>query len=411
MPSPEQKNRQRQRSAPPPVAAALLACFTLALAHSSAQNGNGKLASVLQPFVDDQTIAGAVVLVGNPEENLDVEAVGWMDIAAKKPMRTDSLFWIASQSKPLTCTALMILADEGKVNIDDPVEKYLPEFKAMMVATEKDAEHVLLTKPKQPMLVRQLMSHISGLSTSRGIDGLPNDVLPLKYAVIASTMSPLEAEPGTNYRYSNPGMNTVGRLVEVASGLPYEKFMEERIFKPLGMKDTTFWPTAEQLTRLAKSYRPTKDKTGLEEAALPLTPPFDDHSKRYPFPAGGLFSTAEDLSHFYRMIANDGVYEGHRILSREALAQMTTDHTGDLKKAYGFGFVTDGHTVTHGGAYHTQSAVDRNRQLITVFLVQAAEWNARGAAVQPAFNKAARDEFAANKPPVASAPAATPAQP
>ncbi len=292
----------------------------------------------------------------------------------------------------------MMLVDEGKVHVDDPVDKYIPEYARMMVATEKDENHVLLTKPKERMLVWHLMSHMSGLPTAAGIPNLPLSALSLQHSVIANTLTPLEAEPGTNWRYSNPGMNTVGRIVEVASEMPYEKFMEERVFKPMDMKDTTFWPTKEQLARLAKSYRPTEDQKGLEEAGRPVASNLDDASHRFPFPSGGLFSTAEDLSHFYHMIANDGVYEGRRILSHEAIAAMTTDHTGELKKAYGYGFFVNGNTVGHAGASHTQSSYDRDRQLITIFLVQAPAWNSHGPEVQRAFNDAAREMFAPAKP-------------
>ena len=276
------------------ICIALTALLLAPLAPLSALHAaeQATLAPILQPFVDKQTLAGAVVLVADPNKVLDLEAVGWQDIAAKKPMRTDSLFWIASQSKPLTCTAMMILVDEGKVSVDDPVEKYLPEFKGQMFVSEKDAEHQLLKKPQRPMRIGDLMSHTSGLPSSTPFLKPTLDALPLEKAVLMNTVLPLQAEPGTHYQYSNPGMSTVGRLVEVISGMPYDRFMDERIFQPLGMKDTTFWPSDEQLSRLAKSYKPAADKTGLEETTIGgLRYPLSDRT-RYPFPAGGLFSTA-----------------------------------------------------------------------------------------------------------------------
>jgi CubicO group peptidase (beta-lactamase class C family) len=316
-----------------------------------------------------------------------------MDIAGKKPMRPDAMFWIASQSKPLTCTALMVLVDDGKVNVDDPVDKYLPEFKGQMVVAERDEYRLLLKKPTRPMLVRDLMSHVSGLPGITPMMAPTLDGLPLAKTVLANTMVPLESEPGTKYKYSNPGMNTVGRIVEVVSGMPYERFMDERIFKPLGMKDTTFWPNTEQLARLAKSYKPTADKADLEETTISsLRYPLDDHT-RYAFPGGGLFSTAIDLSRFYRMIANDGVFEGQRILSERSVAQMTVDQTGEAKSAYGFGFGTNGRFVTHGGAYGTNSRYDRDHQLITIFLVQHAGWTRDGKKILPDFQTAATAAF------------------
>src|SRR5205823_14015705 len=124
----------------------------------------------LQPYVTAGTLAGAVTLVASKDKLLDLEALGFADIVAKKPMQTDDLFWIASQSKPITATALMILVDEGKVNVSDPVEKYLPEFKEQMLAVERDAEHELLRKPSHPITVREILSHTSGLPFSSPLE-------------------------------------------------------------------------------------------------------------------------------------------------------------------------------------------------------------------------------------------------
>jgi len=175
---------------------------------------------------------------------------------------------LASQSKPLTASALMLLVDEGRVNLDDPVEKYLPEFKDQMLTVEQDTEHVLLRKPAHPITVREILSHTSGLPFSSPLEQPTLDGLPLREAVRSHAMLPLQFAPGTKYQYSNAGLNTAGRIIEVVSGIPYEQFMEERLFKPLGMKDTTFWPTAKQLKRLAKSYQPAPGKTGLEETPV-----------------------------------------------------------------------------------------------------------------------------------------------
>src|SRR5262249_9202777 len=151
--------------------------------------------------------------------------------------------------------------------------------------------------------------------------------------------------------YSNAGINTAGRIIEVVSGMSYEKFLETRLFKPLGMKDTTFWPTSSQLRRLAKAYKPNAAKDGLEETPISqLHYPLND-PVRQPMPAGGLFSTANDLSIFYRMIANGGAFNGKRILSENALEQMTSKQTGDLATPYGFGINVGGGHIGHGGAY------------------------------------------------------------
>ena len=386
----------------------LLLCASAWLGGKSfAQNAQpGQLAPVLQPFVERHTLAGAVVLVADPEKVLDVESVGWADIAAKKPMRTDSLFWIASQSKPITAAALMILVDEGKVNVNDPVEKYLPEFKGQQVEVGTDPAHPQLKAPNHAILVREVLSHTSGLPFKSEIEEPTLDLLSLEARVKSYAKLPLLFEPGTKSKYSNAGINTAGRIVEVVSGASFEKFLEERIFQPLGMSDTTFYPSKSQLERLAKSYKPNATKDNLEEITISqLKYPLDDTERR-PMPAGGLFSTAKDLSLFYRMMANKGILNGKRILSEKAVQTMTSDQSGEANSHYGFGFGTDGKSFTHGGAYGTNSRFDLQRKVVTVFLVQHAGWSGNGKEILPEFQKAATEAYGVK---VASAPNA-PAQ-
>jgi len=349
------------------------------------------VASVLQPFVDSHALAGAVTLVASKDKVLSLEAVGFADVAAGKPMRTDALFWIASESKPLTATALMMLVDEGKVALGDPVEKYLPEFSGQMVAVEQDSEHVLLRKAARPITVRDILSHSSGLPFGSRIE--PKiDRHPLSEAVVSYALTPLNSQPGTRYQYSNAGINTAGRIIEVVSGIPYEAFMEQRLFKPLGMKDTTLWPSQAQLERLARSYKPGASKTNLEETGIgQLTYPLDDR-RRGPSPAGGYFSTARDLARFGQMLLNGGVLDGKRYVSAEAVQEMTRKQTGDaIKENYGLGWSVGPASFGHGGAYSTNLGIDTQRQLVTVFMVQHAGYGgADGARILPAFLKAAQ---------------------
>jgi len=339
-------------------------------------------------------LAGAVVLIADKNNVLDVEAVGYADVAAGKPMQTDCVFWIASQSKPITATALMMLVDEGKAKLDDPVEKYLPEFKGQMVVVERDKEHVLLRKPKHPITVRNVLSHTSGLPFASPIEKPTLDLFPLECRVRSYAMLPLEFEPDSKNAYANAGINTAGRIIEVVSGMPFEKFLDERLFKPLGMKDTTFWPTGEQLQRLAKAYKPAKD--GLEECRIDqLKYPLDD-PQRQPMPAGGLFSTAADLSLFYRMIANGGVFAGKRILSEQAVREMESPQLANPH--YGLGMATDGNQIGHAGAYGTDSCFEKKHGLIMIFLVQHAGWPKGGENILGAFHKAALDTFAPRFP-------------
>jgi CubicO group peptidase (beta-lactamase class C family) len=206
-------------------------------------------------------------------------------------------------------------------------------------------------------------------------------------------MTPLQSNPGEKYQYSNAGINTAGRIIEVVSGMPYEEFLDKRLFGPLGMKDTTFWPSEEQLRRLAKSYRPNADKTGLQETPISqLQYPLNDR-KRQPMPAGGLFSTAADVGRFCQMVLGGGVFEGKRILSEEAVSQMTSKQTGKLKDNYGLGWSTGG-TFGHGGAHATNMTIDPKRGLITVWMIQATGgFPGDGGKAQGVFQEAARERF------------------
>jgi CubicO group peptidase (beta-lactamase class C family) len=370
----------------------------------------GPLATKLQPFVDDGTMAGAVVLVANKDKVLDLEAVGFADLAAKKPAATTDLYWIASQSKAMTASLLMMLVDEGKVHVDDPVEKYLPEFKGQMVVDPKDPTHT--PQPaRHPITIHEILSHTSGLPFRPLGESGVLDNRPLAQEVAIYAKRPLIFQPGSKYAYSNAGIGTAARIVEVVSGEPYEKFMQERLFDPLGMKDTTFWPTAEQLQRLVKSYdgpplahprkpgepplmpvppsQPTLHEVKYDQLAYPL----DDHTKRFPMPAGGLFSTAEDCGKFCRMFLNDGTLDGHTYLSPESVKLMTTEETGpEVKVNYGFGWCIDSGGYSHGGAYKSYMGVDKKRGLVLIFLVQLSQtWGTeRGKDVLSTFVKAAQ---------------------
>ncbi len=371
---------------------ALLVRSPLALAQEGTPPSTPSIVDALQPFVDSHALAGAVTLVADKDKILSLDVVGFADIANKKPMRSDSLFWIASQSKPITAAALMILVDEGKVKLDDPVEKYLPEFKAIEVEVNK-----MRKKPASAITVRQVLSHTSGMPFKSDFEKPTLDLYSLKDRVASYAKTPLMSEPGANWSYSNAGINTAGRIIEVVSGMSYEDFLDKRLFEPLGMKETTFWPNEEQLGRLAKSYTPTQDKADLKELNIgQLKYPLNDRKQRTPMPAGGLFSTATDVARFCQMMLNKGEFNGKRILSEDAVKQLTSKQTGDLPNNYGLGFST-GPTFGHGGAMSTGMTVDPGKGLITVWLVQHAGYAKNGNNSQGAFRKAAEERFAPKK--------------
>ncbi|MDB6075935.1 MAG: serine hydrolase [Verrucomicrobiaceae bacterium] len=347
------------------------------------------VASSLQPFVDDQSIAGAVTLVVGKEGVKSLETVGFSDLKAKTPMAKDAMFWIASMTKPMTSMALMMLVEEGKLSIDDPVERHLMEFKGQMLIAEKTADHMLLKKPSRPITIKDLLTHSSGLISKSPLDEVTLDGNSLHDVVLSYALSPLQFDPGSKWSYCNPGINTLGRLIEVASGKSYADFMQERLFTPLGMKDTTFWPDKAHVQRIAKSYKPTADKMGLEETTIThLNADLTDR-KRMPMPAGGLFSCAADLAQIYAMVLNGGTLDGYRYLKEETLKQMETSQLGEMKVSFsdgmhmglGFHIVNTPVGVTaalspgsfgHGGAYGTQAWIDPVRRLGIVLLIQRA---------------------------------------
>ncbi|MDE1172010.1 MAG: serine hydrolase [Verrucomicrobium sp.] len=325
----------------------------------------GPLAQALQPAIDQHAIAGAAVVVADGSRILDSEAVGMADVAAGRPMKPDDLFWIASMSKAMTAASLMMLVDEGKVDLDAPVEAYLPEFKGQKVRLPDGT----LKEPSHPPRVREILCHTAGFDFGSPAEKPTRDLLPLAVAVKSYAAEPLIYDPGTQYKYSNEGLNTAGRIVEVVSGMPYEKFMQARLFTPLGMTDTTFFPTAAQVARLAKAYVPD-EQGGLKEIQInQLKYPLDGPG-RYPMPAGGLFSDAADVVKFCQMLLNDGVADGRRYLSHDALAEMTTSQTRLPDHFYGFGLDVRNGVWSHGGAYKTHMRIDVPHHLIRVFMVQ-----------------------------------------
>lgn len=357
--------------------------------------------SYLRPLVDNHTLSGAVVLVADRDSILYLRGIGYRDIASRAPMPENAMFWIASTSKPMTATALMMLVDEGKVHLDDPVEKYLPEFKGQKVQVDQAAgKPSKLVPASHPITIREILSHTSGLRFRSAQQPGALDLLPLKEQVSSFAAEPLLFQPGTRWEYSNEGLDTAARIIEVVTGIPYEQFMQQRLFDPLGMKDTTFWPNPEQISRLATSYKFDVQTKSL--AAMPidqLTYPLNDRQHRFPMPAGGLFSTATDLSKFCQMILNGGTLAGHRYVSREAIQEMTTRQNGNLSsRGYGLGWSVSPGAAGHGGAYSNAMDIDFTKGRIFLFMVQQnGAWGTpAGEAMIPALERMA-DQMIATK--------------
>ena len=327
-----------------------------------------KIDSRMQEFVDAKQIAGAVTLVARRGRAVHVGAVGKADVANGRDMAADTVFAIASMTKPITAASVMILNDEGKLKLDDPVSKYIPAFRDTKLAGGK--------MPTREITIRDCLRHTNGLvSDQRNVGTLANTAELL-------AKSELAFEPGSKWQYG-PGLSVAGRVVEIVSGKPFDQFLSEGIFAPLEMNQTTFHPTDEQLKRLALMYQPTADKKDIERGNHWLYEVSPDTS---PNPSGGLYSTASDLVRFYQMMLNGGDLNNKRILSAAAVTEMTSLQTGELESGFtpgsawglGFGLVSKPEGATamlatgsfgHGGAFGTQGWIDPKNEMIFVLLI------------------------------------------
>jgi CubicO group peptidase (beta-lactamase class C family) len=359
--------------------------------------------AAMQDMVAKDEIAGAVTIVVTKDKLLHLASTGMADIASKRAMTPDALFWIASMTKPITGTAVLMLQDEGKLNVADPVAKYLPEFANLKTPSGKPAN----------LTITQLLTHTSGLGEAGG-EGAKNartlaDLVPLWLA------TPMQYEPGAKWKYTQSGINAAARIVEVVSGMTFDAFVQKRLFDPLGMKDTTFYPSDAQRARLATAYAKNKDGT------LEAVPPRADFGTRGQPPRGngGLYSTAPDYARFCQMLLGGGTLDGRRILSADAMKFLSTPQTGDLPtgffqndtfgqrgKNYGWGIGTSilrtphegvaamlsPGTFGHGGAWGTQAWCDPVRGVAFVMMVQHANFpNSDASIVRGAFQQAAAD--------------------
>jgi CubicO group peptidase (beta-lactamase class C family)/ubiquinone/menaquinone biosynthesis C-methylase UbiE len=353
----------------------------------------------LRQYIAANEIAGAVTLVATPDRIIHLDGTGSASLEPHETMRTDSIFWIASMSKPVLATLLLMLQDEGLLSVDDPVEKYLPELKELKTADGKPAR----------ITIRHLLTHTSGMGEitadqARACKTLAS-VTPFYVA------KPVGFTPGSKWVYCQSGINTGGRIAEVVTGEPLEKLLKRRLFDPLGMHDTTFYLTEQQLPRLAKSYRRT-DKGALEATNIGfLNGKSPTSTDRFPAPNGGLFSTASDYARFCRMVLRGGELDGKRYLKPETVKLMTTIQTAGLKTGFtegngwglGWCVVREPQGITamlspgafgHGGAYGTQAWIDPGTKRIYILMVQRANFpNSDASEVRRAFQEAATRAF------------------
>ncbi len=362
-----------------------------------------RINQLVQRYIDAGQITGAITMVSRKGQVAHFEAQGQMDVETKAPMRKDAIFRIASMSKPITGVAILMLMEEGKLRLGDPVSRFIPEFKHAKVAIAKATTAAAPTDRPRPepeiytvpaerdITIRDLMTHTSGLE-SGGAGTRPGARLAPRssasnLAAYVPTLGavPLDFQPGTQWQYSAlAGVETLGRIVEVASGQTFDQFLEQRIFDPLEMKDTAFYPTDDRMARVVTLYQ---DRDG---TLARIDTPAWLATRTLFSGGGGLWSTADDYIRFGQMLVNGGVLNGKRLLSPRTIDLMASNHVGDLytgvrrtAKGMGFGLTVDvvldhvaaGRRVSSGsfgwgGAFGTYFWVDRKEQLVGVLMIQ-----------------------------------------
>jgi CubicO group peptidase (beta-lactamase class C family) len=335
--------------------------------------------AAIQSAIDAKEIPGAVTAVVTKDKLVDLQAVGLADVESSKPMTPDSIFWIKSMTKPVTAVAVLMLQDEGKLNIDDKVAKHLPGFADLKTPSGKPAD----------LTIGQLLDHTSGLGEAAKGGPPARTLADLLPRVLAS---PMQFEPGERWKYTQSGINMAAHIVEVVGGKPFNVFLEQRLFASLGMKDTTFYPSGSQLERVVTRYKKNK-----ETGALEPEPARTDLPDRTRLPTGndGLYSTASDFARFAQMLLNDGQLDGRRYLKPESLKLLAAPRTGEMKAGFvpgsawglGVGIVAQPQGVTaalspgtfgHGGAYGTQLWIDPTRGVAYVLMMQRTTFGAPG---------------------------------
>jgi CubicO group peptidase (beta-lactamase class C family) len=367
-----------------------------------------RIGEAIQASIDAGRIAGAVSLVARHGKVAYFKAFGMADREAQKPMRPDNIFRICSMTKPITSAAVMLLYEEGRFTLNEPVSDFIPEFKNMKVLDppfpqDKTSPPGALVDAKRPITIFHLLTHTSGLTypwnprlgkayREAGIGtGLLQQEGSTGDSIKKLASLPLLFQPGDAWEYSLSD-DVLGYLVEKVSGMPLDRFLEERIFKPLGMKDSYFFLPDDKTPRLAAAYTyyPDKGLQLLPEGKVIQEGNFG-YSSDYPYRGprtyfsggGGLCSTAEDYYRFCQMMMNGGEFNGARLLSRKSVELMTMNHTqgkiDDFGYGLGFGVTSDARFLTElgsvgayywGGFFYTSFFIDPKEEMIAIFMAQ-----------------------------------------
>jgi CubicO group peptidase (beta-lactamase class C family) len=337
-------------------------------AHGVTQDQIDSLADIMRQSVEQEEIAGGSFIVLHKGETIFREAFGYADIESKRPFTTDELLPIASVSKPLMASVVMALVEQGKLNLDDPVEKFLPAFKGKRVKGSQS--------PARQMTIRHLLSHTAGFWGNQGITPEQMDLIRNFERPLAETFElvaeyDLVYEPGTRWIYSGVGYCVAGRVAEVALGQSLEEIAQDVLFRPLGLNRTTFLPSKEVRKTVPTAYLRQGGKLHKQPSMAEI------EELRFILPGGSLFSTLDDMAVFGQMHLNDGVYNGKRILSEASVTEMRRLQSPDRpQRTYGLGWFRDdvsesglADLLFHSGLLGARLRVDRSREVVCVFLV------------------------------------------
>ncbi len=359
------------------VAAVLVGCSTGKMA-----TGDGCVGKAIKPWVEKGELPGAISIIYNNGVE-EIDCVGYADVAKKRPITIDDMFMMCSQTKGFCGVTIAKLVEEGKITLDDPVSKYLPEFKTLWIKdTEKDGVKTL-KKAKNVLTIRHVLNHTGGfpfeICAKQGNikGGGWSGGAPLRQTAAIAAACPILFEPGTKAQYSNTGIDIGAAVVEVVTGMTWEEYLKKEVLLPLGMTETCFKPTDKQLTRIIEMYDCHKDKpaTWKLQNSMEQRPYNGDHV--FASAGAGLWSTARDQVKFYKMLMNLGVGDnGVRILKEETVKNLlAVSSRPENLGGYSLGLgapVKDGEKewFGHGGAWGTNCMVNWHKKQLKLWVVQ-----------------------------------------
>lgn len=347
-------------------------------------SGTHYVADAMMPYIQSGECPGAISILYRDGVQ-ETALLGYADMEKQIPIRMDQLFMQCSQTKGFCGVTIAILVEEGKLSLDDPVSKFLPEFKDLKIAVKGENEEKVLVPAKNTLTVRMVMNHTGGLRfeiPTKVKKGWP--AVSVRDAAREAASQSLLFEPGTKVQYSNTGIDIGAAVVEVVTGQKWETFLSERVLKPLGMTSTTFNPTDEQLENIIQLYRPLPGERASFRKSTNSMPLPHNGPNVHPSAGAGLWTTAEDQYKFYKMLMNLGIGDnGVRILKEDTVRSLlaVSSRPANLGK-YSLGLAVHGSIMGHGGAFGTSADVDWKKRHLSIWIVQQVgnrnlrPWNA-----------------------------------